>query len=165
MEHSSELLNQTSIIVCTVDRLVDLDACLKSLSPFQSVVAGIVVVNNGSRGAEVKEIARRNGASTVHEPRCGVSSARNAGIRAATGSILAFLDDDSVADANWLPTLIAPLRDRRIFAVAGSIRSQTLEDPISQAFDALHRAQFPESPITCSMQAPNQAGSRFELHW
>ncbi len=151
-----ELLNQTSIIVCTVDRLADLEACLKSLSPFRPAAAGVIVVNNGSRDAEVEEIALRNSASTVHEPRRGASRARNAGIRAATGSILAFLDDDSVADPNWLPTLIAPLRDPQVYAVSGSIESQTLADPISQAFDDIHRAQFPESPVVLDGNAePN----------
>jgi GT2 family glycosyltransferase len=147
MEQTNELLNQTSIIVCTVDRLVDLEACLKSLSPFQSAVAEIVVVNNGSCGAEVEAIARHYGAVVVHEPRRGVSHARNTGIRAAKSDIVAFLDDDSVADPNWLPVLIAPLHDPRVFAVSGSIHAQTVADPVSQVFDDLHRRQFPPSPI------------------
>ncbi len=95
--------------------------------------------------AAVEEVAERHGARVVTEPRRGVSRARNAGIRAAAGNILAFLDDDSVAAPDWLPLLLAPLGNPQVLAVAGSIFSQTLADPVSQAFDFLHRAQFPKS--------------------
>ena len=162
MEIPGELLKQTSIIVCTVDRLTDLEACLKSLLPFRAAVADVIVVNNGPHLAPVEEVSRRHGAVVVNEPQRGVSRARNAGIRAATGSIMAFLDDDSVADPNWLPLLIEPLRDPRVFAVSGSIGAQTLADPVSQAFDNLHRAQFPESQITFEGNADQNS---FPMRW
>src|SRR5580692_4329191 len=54
MEIPGELLKQTSIIVCTVDRLTDLEACLKSLLPFRTSVAEIIVVNNGPHLAAVE---------------------------------------------------------------------------------------------------------------
>src|SRR5208283_5039376 len=108
MEVPGELLKQASIIVCTVDRLTDLEECLKSLRPFSATVAEIIVVNNGPHLAAVDEVARHHGARVVTEPRRGVSRARNAGIRAATGKIMAFLDDDSLADPDWLPLLLAP---------------------------------------------------------
>jgi GT2 family glycosyltransferase len=148
MEITGEFLNQTSIIVCTVDRLNDLEKCLESLRPFKPAVAEVVVVNNGPHQSAVAEIAQRHGASVVSEGRRGVSRARNAGIRAAKGSILAFLDDDSVADPDWLPRLLGPFRDLEVLAVVGSISAQTLRDPASQALDFLHRAQFPESQLT-----------------
>ena len=162
MEIPGELLKQTSIIVCTVDRLTDLEACLKSLLPFQAAVADVIVVNNGPHVAAVEEVARRHGAVVVNESQRGVSRARNAGIRAATGSIMAFLDDDSVADPNWLPLLIDPLLDPQVLAVSGSISAQTLADPVSQAFDELHRAQFPESRITFDGNADQNS---FPMRW
>ncbi len=148
MEVLGELLKQTSIIVCTVDRMTDLEECLKSLRPFRAAVAEIIVVNNGPYLAAVEEVARRHDARLVTEPQRGVSRARNAGILAAAGNIMAFLDDDSVADPNWLPLLLAPFRDPQVLAVVGSIFAQTLRDPVIQAFDFLHRAQFPESQRT-----------------
>jgi GT2 family glycosyltransferase len=162
METPGELLNATSIIVCTVDRLTDLEACLQSLLPFRAAMADVIVVNNGPHLAAVGEVARRHGAVVVNESRRGVSRARNAGIRAAKGSIMAFLDDDSVADPNWLPLLIEPLRDPRVFAVTGSIGAQTLADPVSQAFDELHRAQFPQSQITFDGNAELNS---FPMRW
>jgi GT2 family glycosyltransferase len=148
MEIPRELLQQASIIVCTVDRLRDLEECLKSLWPFRAAVAETIVVNNGPHLAAIEEVAKRHDARVVSEPQRGVSRARNTGIRVTTANILAFLDDDSVADPNWLPLLLAPFRDPQVLAVVGSIFAQTLASPVSQAFDYLHRAQFPESQLT-----------------
>ena len=148
LEIPDELRKQVSIIVCTVDRPADLEECLKSLRPFRTAVADIVIVNNGPHMEDVTEVAQRHDARVVSESRRGVSRARNAGVHAAKGRILAFLDDDSVADPNWLPLLLAPFRDPQVLAVAGSVFSQTLTDPVSQTFDYLHRAEFPESQQT-----------------
>ncbi|HXW13030.1 MAG TPA: glycosyltransferase [Terriglobia bacterium] len=155
MEMADELLKQTSIIVCTTDRLTDLEECLKSLQPFRAAVAEIIVVNNGPHLAAVEQVAQRHRARVVTEPQRGVSRARNAGVRTATGNILAFLDDDSVADPNWLPFLLAPFRDSQVLAVAGSVFAQSLADPVSQAFDYLHRAQFPKSQLTVDGNTEN----------
>jgi GT2 family glycosyltransferase len=152
-EDPGELFKLTSIIICTVDRLADLERCLASVHPFQATGAEVMVVNNGPHGAAVEEIANRNGARVIAVAQRGVSRSRNAGIRAATGNLLAFLDDDSVADPDWLPLLLTPFRDLQVLAVAGSIFPQTLADPVSQAFDYLHRAQFPESQLTMDANA------------
>jgi GT2 family glycosyltransferase len=148
MEIPGELVKQASIIICTVDRLADLERCLVSIEPFQAAGAEVMVVNNGPHGTAVEDIAKRHDARVTTEAARGVSRARNAGIRAATGNIMAFLDDDSVADSNWLPRLLVPFRDPQVLAVVGSVGAQTLADPVSQAFDGLHRAEFPESRIT-----------------
>jgi len=145
MADPGELVKQTSIIVCTIDRLQDLARCMESLQAFRSAGAEIIVVDNGPLHTAVEEIARRHHARITIEPRRGVSRARNAGIRAAAGSVLAFLDDDSVADSHWLPLLLAPLQDSRVAAVVGIMEAQSVADEASHALDRLHRAQFPLS--------------------
>jgi glycosyltransferase involved in cell wall biosynthesis len=42
----------------------------------------------------------------LHEPRLGLSHARNTGVQAATGEIIALLDDDGVAEVGWLAELL-----------------------------------------------------------
>jgi glycosyltransferase involved in cell wall biosynthesis len=60
----------------------------------------IVVVEDGSTDATADVLARYADKVTVIKgPRCGVSAARNAGVRAASGGLIAFLD----ADDAWLP--------------------------------------------------------------
>ncbi|MFC1924387.1 glycosyltransferase family 2 protein [Chloroflexota bacterium] len=49
----------------------------------------------------------------------GLSETRNAGIRASNGDIVAFIDDDAVAEPDWLENLISPFNDPRVMAVGG----------------------------------------------
>jgi GT2 family glycosyltransferase len=42
----------------------------------------------------------------VHEPRQGISYARNAGLAAARGDIVAFTDDDVLVDRHWVERLV-----------------------------------------------------------
>lgn len=51
----------------------------------------------------------------------GLSAARNAGVAASSGSVVAFLDDDAVAEPTWLERLVAPYGDPAIVGVGGAI--------------------------------------------
>ena len=50
----------------------------------------------------------------------GLSGARNTGIRAAGGDVIAFLDDDAAASATWLETMVAYYDDPMVHGVGGS---------------------------------------------
>ncbi|MBZ5669415.1 MAG: glycosyltransferase [Acidobacteriia bacterium] len=147
-------LSEVSIIVCTIGRPEALEACVSSLEPFQAQGAEVVVVYNRPANHALEEIRVRHQVRVVDEPRRGLGSARNAGIRASTGTVLAFLDDDARADPNWIPRLLAPLADPEVLAVVGSVWAQTVADPVSQAFDCLYRAHLPESQLL--LDAPRE---------
>jgi cellulose synthase/poly-beta-1,6-N-acetylglucosamine synthase-like glycosyltransferase len=49
-----------------------------------------------------------------------LGSARNTAAELASGEVLAFLDDDAVAAADWLERLIVPYDDERVGAVGGA---------------------------------------------
>lgn len=51
----------------------------------------------------------------------GASSARNAGVTVSHGNVLAFLDDDAVAEPFWLEVLIQHFSDPRVVGVGGRL--------------------------------------------
>jgi len=51
----------------------------------------------------------------------GASAARNIGIRVAQGDVLAFLDDDAVADQKWVENLVDSYKELQAMAVGGKI--------------------------------------------
>jgi len=61
-------------------------------------------------------------ARLVRETRRGAAWARNAGIAAAEGDVIAFLDDDVVPDHNWLSRLVAPVLAGRCDGTGGLVR-------------------------------------------
>ena len=51
----------------------------------------------------------------------GLSGTRNCGVRAAVGEIVAFLDDDAVAEPEWIERLVEGYGDPTVLGVGGSI--------------------------------------------
>jgi GT2 family glycosyltransferase len=114
-----------------------LPACVDSL---QKQVVGvpveIIVVING-RWA-VPASAGWPGVRMVHEPRLGPAAARNAGVRAATGDVLAFTDADCVAAPVWLASALETMRSgaaERI--VAGAITRSGASQNWTSFYDSI----------------------------
>ncbi|HXQ75996.1 MAG TPA: glycosyltransferase family 2 protein [Acidimicrobiales bacterium] len=82
----------------------------------------VVVVDNGSTGAEASEIARGAGATVVRASRnLGFAGGVNLGLRRAGGEIVALLNDDAVAGPAWLDTACAVLADPTVAAVTPKV--------------------------------------------
>jgi glycosyltransferase involved in cell wall biosynthesis len=136
-----------TIVVPTRDRPGYLDVALASLAP-QAAAAGaeLLVVLDGPDAASAA-VAARHGARVVafDAPR-GLNAARNAGVAAAEGDLIAFVDDDVAAPSSWLGALLAaaaatPERDVftgpiRAVLEGGGPRSCGREAPPITAFDA-----------------------------
>ncbi|KAB2913853.1 MAG: glycosyltransferase [Hyphomicrobiaceae bacterium] len=101
-----------SIIIPTFRRPSVLRTAIESCQ--RQTYAGateIVVVDNcplASAGEVVASLGQGSRISLryVHEARPGVSFARNAGVRAAAGRYVAFIDDDEVAAPGWAEALM-----------------------------------------------------------
>ena len=83
----------------------------------------VVAVDNNT---DLYEWVRRRlpDAVAVHNQGArGASATRNAGARVAVGSVLAFRDDDAVAQPDWLQNLIAPLARPCVAGVGGQVEA------------------------------------------
>lgn len=84
--------------------------CVRSLQRQTYTDLEIILVDDGSpdrSGSMCDEFAAAdNRIRVIHKPNGGLSDARNAGIEAASGEYLAFLDSDDWADPTWLETLL-----------------------------------------------------------
>ena len=89
-----------------------LEPCLGSV---REQADQLVVVDNGSAGAEVSVLARRFGATVVRNgENQGFAGGANRGIRQATGDIVALLNDDALAGPSWLDEAEDTLADRSV---------------------------------------------------
>ena len=96
-----------SVVVCTRDRLSHLSNCLRSILSLNYPAYEVIVVDNAPKTSAtadyVRDLARlKPNLRYVCEKSPGLALARNCGLRNARGEIIAYLDDDEVADPNWL---------------------------------------------------------------
>ncbi len=121
---------RASVILPTKDRGPAIDATLDALLAQEFDDYEVLIVDNCSsaeNAAALRASAQRHQPKVryVHEPRLGLDNARNAGIRAAHGAVLAFLDDDAIAPPHWLRTLVQAFADHpRAWALGGGIVSR-----------------------------------------
>lgn len=110
-----------TVVVCTRDRPRELERCLSALADQRYADFDVLVVDNGG-GDGVTESCRARGVSSIREPQPGLTRARNLGARAARGDIVAYIDDDALAEPEWLAALVREFEDPRVAAVAGRTR-------------------------------------------
>ncbi len=105
-----------SLVVVSRDREKLLRRFLLAAAQLRGIEFDLVVVSNGDAPAIL-------GIEIRHVPylKANVSAARNAGIRAAMGDIIAFCDDDSVPEPEWLHRLVAPFAQPKVGAVGGVV--------------------------------------------
>jgi cellulose synthase/poly-beta-1,6-N-acetylglucosamine synthase-like glycosyltransferase len=88
----------------------------------------VIAVDNGSTDATASLI-RARAVRYLHEPRRGVSNARNRGIAESEGEILAFIDADCIVEPQWLSELVRPFEDPGVGAVGGHLAHSPASTP------------------------------------
>ncbi|MFO7534599.1 MAG: glycosyltransferase [Kiritimatiellia bacterium] len=115
---------RVSVIVPVRDDAGRLQLCLAALSA-QTVAPDafeVVVVDNGSTRDDPAAVVRLFPfARLVFEGKPGASAARNGGLAAAGGGVLAFTDADCLPAPEWLERGLAALKETNAALVAGRV--------------------------------------------
>lgn len=110
---------RVSVIVCTRDGANTLPHCLASLRRLEYPDYEIIVVDDGSTEDIAAIVEQHEGVRYIRQELLGLSVARNTGASAATAGILAYTDDDCVADPAWLIHLTRAFERPEVGAAGG----------------------------------------------
>jgi GT2 family glycosyltransferase len=107
-----------SVVVCTYNDASTLRDCLEGLTEQSYAEYEVIVVNDGSTD-ETGDIAREFDVRLIETENQGLSRARNTGLAAATGDIVAYVDGDARPDSEWLSFLAGRFAGGDYGAVGG----------------------------------------------
>ncbi len=123
-----------SVIVAAHNGGKTLTACLKSLETLDYPNYEVLVINDGSTDDTLAIAASFSSVTCIDlGSNRGLSAARNAGIKAAKGAIVAFTDADCQADARWLHYLVASFEKHDWSAVGGPNLLPRGDGPVAAA--------------------------------
>lgn len=140
-----------SVVIAVKNGAPTLPRCLARLAEQLLPPDEVIVVDNGSRDGS-GDLARAFAARARHlrlrvveEDRTGATFARNRGVAAASGDVVAFTDADCEPAADWLDRLTSAFRPG-IGAVAGRIKPAPPKTVV-EAFAALYTLRTGEEPF------------------
>ncbi|MFN2195643.1 MAG: glycosyltransferase [Anaerolineales bacterium] len=124
-----------SVIVCTRDRPHLLSDCLQALAGLDYPRFEILVIDNAPSSSATERLCAQHPVRYVREDRPGLDVARNTGWQLASGSLVAFTDDDARPDPGWLAGLAAAFEQPEVMAVTGPVLPCELNTPAQIAFE------------------------------
>lgn len=108
-----------SVVVCTYNGQATLAGCLESLLKQSHPALEILVVDDGSPQDILNLVSGFPGVRYLRQEHSGLSAARNLGMAATRGDIIAYTDDDCIAEEEWLARLLAGFDDSCWVACGG----------------------------------------------
>lgn len=159
-----------TVVICTVGTNPLLPRAVEAVLGQEHAHFELIVVDNAPTTGRVPAAL-----STIEDPRlriidapqAGLSHARNAGVDAARGEIIAFTDDDAQVHPGWLGAMLdvfaadqADRADQAIGAVTGPVFPAELKHESQRFFEA--RGGFPKTlePTVWTAGQPTEQASR-----
>ena len=109
---------RVSVVVCTCNGSRTIRETLEALRRLDYPDFEVIVVNDGSTD-HTPDIVREFPVRLITTENHGLSSARNTGWEAATGEIVAYIDDDAYPDPHWLSYLTSTFMNTDHASVGG----------------------------------------------
>lgn len=111
-----------TVIIPTKLENRNLEACLRSINNQTYKPDEIIIVITSDKKEKTEEVRKKFKVEVIIEKRIGLSYSRNSAIKKSKGDIVAFIDDDAIADKNWLKNIIKPYKKKKVGIVGGKIK-------------------------------------------
>ncbi|CAN5351731.1 hypothetical protein BH24GEM3_BH24GEM3_06870 [soil metagenome] len=108
-----------SVVVCCYNGAATLQDCLEGLRRVEYPDYEVIVVDDGSTDVSPLIAAGYPEFRLIRTPNRGLSAARNTGMTAATGEIVAYIDSDAFPDPDWLSYLAVSFRNSEHAGIGG----------------------------------------------
>jgi glycosyltransferase involved in cell wall biosynthesis len=108
-------LPKVSVIICSYNGASTVESCLRSMQRIRYPDYEVVFVDDGSKDGTQEILKKFPWVRNIKQKNMGLSYARNVGMNAATGEIIAYTDSDCEADEDWLYYLaLAMVRSKHV---------------------------------------------------
>jgi len=142
-------------VICTRNRPHQLTRALASLLAQSRPLDEILVVDNGPADASTRQaVAALPGVRYCAEPVLGLNFARNRALRELRTDVIAFLDDDAVADRRWAERFADTFaRHPQVGICTGRVEPLALDTDAQRLFEANGGFSRGQDPIHLSVHA------------
>jgi glycosyltransferase involved in cell wall biosynthesis len=125
-----------TVAICTYHRPDDLGKAMLSVKNQRCQPQEIIIVDNGCQDS-IRKLVKSTlpEARYVVEKSPGLNFARNRAIYEANSEILAFLDDDAIADENWIHSILLAFHHSPVVALTGLIKPLELNNLAQLLFE------------------------------
>ncbi|NKX45116.1 glycosyltransferase family 2 protein [Roseicyclus persicicus] len=110
-----------SVVVVSAGRPRALARCLTALGQLRSTRVEAIVVADAPGLAVARAHPLADRLVLLPQGEENISAARNAGIAAAAGEVVAFVDDDAVPEPGWAEAILAGFDDPQVMAATGPV--------------------------------------------
>ncbi|MBF6568569.1 MAG: glycosyltransferase [Candidatus Binataceae bacterium] len=108
-----------SVVICAYNAERTMRACLEALARLDYSNYEVIVVDDGSRDRTAEISAGFPQFRLIRQLNKGLSAARNVGLHAARGEIVAYTDSDCVVDPHWLTFMAGTMIERGFDSCGG----------------------------------------------
>ncbi len=141
-----------SVVIVSRGRPQALVLCVTAAAQLRYPLFEVVVVADPAGLAALSAAGWSHRIKTIPYDTPNISAARNLGLAAAAGEIVAFIDDDAVPEPTWLTHLTAPFADPSVMVATGFVLARNGISFQWQARDA--RPDGSSHPLTVDPQTP-----------